>query len=1104
MPGEPAPCGGDPEVEAALQPRSEQPEPPASPAPLPSFTGKLQPQCPPPKGPPHLPLPEKGQPVLGSLTRGTLLCLELHSAAQRTERWLAEGGPAPTIPAPGVVLAWLPWHGQWQDTGLLLVKLKVLVCSVTVLCWYKHCPYMWECEESEMEMCRYSPKIWAHLCLRQGWNSGLLAPCPRICRLSNKLHSRILHLSSGDLLAEVERSRSLTQTRSDVAMHECQLSAKSGAPALKGPGVGVVLPGHLCLRSRCSSSELSLSSTCSEYSSGSSCTWHDGKNLRKRPSSQNWDKRLSIDSSLPSGFASPTDELPRRESHILEGLRKLQKRQVLLEPPSVITKWGYKDCMNSNEGIYSPGIKSSPKEHPPCKTADTGVPAGSPTRHLFPRDPDEGSSSFAWTQALPGQACRLHGCRLTHSVSDSLFSWELNGRHLPEGPSVYPGERPERLSSCASSCPSERKQVPGDRETGVPAARAALQLSDTDDKDTLDELHIESSDEKSPSDLSLATDTDKSTENLDALSSARASRGGGNGRPPTRSAADPGLPAAAAGVRRPSSEEGVAVIFDAEDGEPIELSAPQTGVSPSPGRTSPPPRPRAPRRAARAAQRREPPASGPELREAAPSPWPRGPRGRPPAAPRGGRGDSPGPPGSGHRAPQPQDGPAKPPETEPGQTPAEHVPEELQVPGGPGHLPEAKSDQNPSQGQALRSETQTPGARGRQEGPLLGPRTPEKSPAQAPGKRPGGRRAEGPAPPCDLQPDSHWAKRGSQTSRRREGAQGPPASRGRPSVGPGARESPSRGTSTAQGPPPLPRHPLRAGRSPCSSGPAPAARPEAGGPHEAARAAFGPPLLKGQTEVLGGTPSVAFQKPLLAHPLTPPDMGVQTRCPAYTPCGSLVVMAPGPPKGSPKRGVPNTPPHQTLGAPHADTGFRIPRAVPQPMSRWKSQPRQSEEKDQRMQRLRSAQAFLPGGERVESPPSPGHSPSASSRSHSAPHGGAHPAEKGGKPRLAAGLRALLKSPQPLRKSSTVPGKQEKDSLNEASKSSVAASKARPATPGSPLGLEAAGGAGQGPPLGFRAPDRLAGGLPLGAAATPETLEHGAPGPLDTTGWKAGL
>lgn len=75
---------------------------------------------------------------------------------------------------------------------------------------------------------------------------------------------------------------SQAQLRASLLFQECQLSAKSGAPALKGPGVGVVLPGHLCPRSRCSSSELSLSSTCSEYSSGSSCTWHDGKNLRKR------------------------------------------------------------------------------------------------------------------------------------------------------------------------------------------------------------------------------------------------------------------------------------------------------------------------------------------------------------------------------------------------------------------------------------------------------------------------------------------------------------------------------------------------------------------------------------------------------------------------------------------------------------------------------------------------------------------------------------------------------------------------------------------------------------------------------------------------------
>lgn len=135
---------------------SPRPECPMSPA--------LLPQC--PTSPPAARAREPG---LGSLTRGTFLCLELYSAAQRTELWLAEGG-APTIPAPAVVLTQLPRHRQvcradfsilhhhavccdcgsqcilarytnpppspwsWQNMGLLLVKLKVLVCSVTFLC----------------------------------------------------------------------------------------------------------------------------------------------------------------------------------------------------------------------------------------------------------------------------------------------------------------------------------------------------------------------------------------------------------------------------------------------------------------------------------------------------------------------------------------------------------------------------------------------------------------------------------------------------------------------------------------------------------------------------------------------------------------------------------------------------------------------------------------------------------------------------------------------------------------------------------------------------------------------------------------------------------
>uniref|UniRef100_A0A8C9KQF6 NCK associated protein 5 n=1 Tax=Panthera tigris altaica TaxID=74533 RepID=A0A8C9KQF6_PANTA len=126
--------------------------------------------------------------------------------------------------------------------------------------------------------------------------------------LLQKLHSRILDLSSGDLLSDMERSRSLTQSRTDVEIHECQPNAKSGAPALKCPGLGIVIPGHLCPRNSCSSSELSLSSTCSENSSGSSHTWHDGKNLRKRIKEASGD--LQEDEDV---IAEPTFQ-----SHIIE------------------------------------------------------------------------------------------------------------------------------------------------------------------------------------------------------------------------------------------------------------------------------------------------------------------------------------------------------------------------------------------------------------------------------------------------------------------------------------------------------------------------------------------------------------------------------------------------------------------------------------------------------------------------------------------------------------------------------------------------------------------------------------------------------------------
>ncbi|KAG6937835.1 NCK associated protein 5 [Chelydra serpentina] len=102
--------------------------------------------------------------------------------------------------------------------------------------------------------------------------------------LLQKLHSRILDLSSGDLLSDVERNRSLIQSRTTgVQIHEYQQNVKSSIPALKCQSqLNMTGPSRLYPRSSCSSSELSLSSGCSEYSSGSSYTWNDGKTCSKR------------------------------------------------------------------------------------------------------------------------------------------------------------------------------------------------------------------------------------------------------------------------------------------------------------------------------------------------------------------------------------------------------------------------------------------------------------------------------------------------------------------------------------------------------------------------------------------------------------------------------------------------------------------------------------------------------------------------------------------------------------------------------------------------------------------------------------------------------
>ncbi|XP_065787487.1 nck-associated protein 5 isoform X1 [Muntiacus reevesi] len=970
--------------------------------------------------------------------------------------------------------------------------------------------------------------------------------------LLQKLHSCILDVSSGDLLSDVERSQSLTHSRTDVEMHGCQLNAKAGTPALKCPGMGIAVSGHLCPRSSYSSSELSLSSTCSEYSSGSSYTWHDGKNLRKRQSSQNWDKRLSIDSSLPSGFASPTDELPPtriKESHILEGLRKLQKRKVLLEPPSVITKWGYKDCMNSNEGIYSPGIKSSSlKEYPPCKPTDTGSPCTDPHKaFVYDMDShdeaDEDASSLASVQVVPNQGRRLHSCKLTHSVSDSLFGWELNGKHCSEvTSSAYSRERPEKLTGCASNCPLERKLCPGvqgprvQREKVSPSQACqalSLQPSEADDAETLDELHIESSDEKSPSDASAAADTDRSMESLDMLTgfekSSRGSPEEEENQAPVHSESRPktfSFIKQQRVVKRTSSEECITVIFDAEDGEPIELSSHQTGLVTV---------------TRREISLRQAPA-GPQMEHAELSP-----QGIAHLQPGAAARDYPflkrSEEETERNIPQGEvDDAAVAPAVSfhPGT-----VTQNTQRRAKPTRVTSCQSHSRSPAGTDIcqkRSRTKIP-TRGKPSPqkskvrepeaslvmPSTGPVTLEKSPA--PGKLSRLKKTEGPAPLIDLQPDSHIPKspsqlpHGSKMSSRRDWIQSsksqilasqllsrPPTERSDDG------EPPTRDRHCDPGPEPgvkSPSPPPPPGRSvsllirpsydflpPPSS-----AKSESRVPNETARMVLKSPPLKGSsapviyfnqtlTDVQGKKPSVAFKKPIFTPSPPSAETAIQMRCPAHSPSSSFAVMVPEPPKVSPKRNTPRAPPHQTLATTQNNTGLQAPKncaSTREPLEIPSSKGIPPGRKEQLNGNISasSTPSFLGVN---ESPSSQVKSPlsSASSKSHNPLHGCQNLHERGLKTRLPVGLKVFMKSPQLLRKSSTVPGKHEKDSLNEASKTSVAVSKAQPGASRNPASLEATGGERNASPVGLPAQESLAEGLPL-ERAMPESLENSMPG-----------
>ncbi|XP_041834861.1 nck-associated protein 5-like isoform X2 [Melanotaenia boesemani] len=411
--------------------------------------------------------------------------------------------------------------------------------------------------------------------------------------LLQKLHSRIMDLSAADLLLEPERSKAFLLSRNtDSPSNEIQLNGKASLPVAKCLSqLSLTVPAPLYPRSSCSSSELSLSSACSEFSSGS-YTWNDGRSCGKM-SSLTWEKRLSLGSSAPSNICAPPEEQPptrRKESHILEGLRKLQRRRHRSSScSSKVSKSGYKDCMNSNEGIYSLGIKSSSKG----VTKPTHVGRALAARgKQFSYDSDDADDELAHSGCrdnIPTKDSWFHCKKLSHSISDSLCSWEgtqesgaaEDDTSGPMEAKPCPGydskERPEKLMSFINSfLPEGRKSAftkPSRLQFNPPDSEGPNRISDVDDPR---ERNSESSDVRtSCSQTSEQVERDFKRLSRDAakilkqqyLRREQGRTQSADGRPRPFS-----LMKEPKGGKCTQSEESILAIFDAE-GEPIELCA---------------------------------------------------------------------------------------------------------------------------------------------------------------------------------------------------------------------------------------------------------------------------------------------------------------------------------------------------------------------------------------------------------------------------------------------------------------------------------------------------------------------------------------------------
>ncbi|XP_077436314.1 uncharacterized protein LOC144060536 isoform X3 [Vanacampus margaritifer] len=161
-----------------------------------------------------------------------------------------------------------------------------------------------------------------------------------------KLRTRVFDLEQQNRILGVLFQQRLP-TSPSPAPQEFQRNGKVGLAAGRWPS----LLSLTCPRSSASGSGLSSSSAGSEYSSGSR-TWAEGRGLSKQCAGSR-DKRMSR--SVVRGHRT---DLGRKEGHILKGLKRLQTSASKEKPyPGSVPHC--KDCMTSNEGIYSLGVKNN-------------------------------------------------------------------------------------------------------------------------------------------------------------------------------------------------------------------------------------------------------------------------------------------------------------------------------------------------------------------------------------------------------------------------------------------------------------------------------------------------------------------------------------------------------------------------------------------------------------------------------------------------------------------------------------------------------------------------------------------------------------------------